>query len=470
MAAPTILSSVPSSNEINVYKNLVLTITFTENLLASTVSGSTVFLKNLDSNEIVPCYVSLTSGTISLTPIRVLLPSTSYRITLVGANTAVGVPIKGSDGTAFAVTAHIVFTTGDEISTEAPEKSDDAKDIEGEIDLPSNLEFIPETSYLDVVSTTPQNREFAVDFDLSEISIVFTESIDSSTVSTNSVRVSIGPYYEEDEEYLAYPDTSNGYANFQWQESNDAAGVPFDFTDLTGDLSVADDTVTWSKTDTRDFPRNTKVKVTITKDLTSVGGSTLKKTGTFQFYIEPFPYVVSIDRVRDEFYPYVLSTLTDDLIGKSLYKNALEALDFMRWEYDFRQKNSLFQEYVLNATIVDVFEAIRIEEGLLAGQFKRLGDMAVRYDAKANESIPAKMASAMRRVKEIKESLRGRWTSRALSTVKGRNHPEQRGIWRTRLWHQDLDYALESISQGQQTAGNTADNRSAKVPGLYDVW
>ena len=71
---------------------------------------------------------------------------------------------------------------------------------------------------------------------------------------------------------------------------------------------------------------------------------------------------------------------------------------------------------------------------------------------------------------KTKAALERMWSGTLRWTVKGQLHPEQRTIWRTRLWKQDLRYSLESFNLGQHTGGNTRDDRASKVPGWGDIW
>jgi hypothetical protein len=472
MGVPTIASTSPSTGENSVYKNKTLTVTFSETLLSSTVNASTFILKNLDSNQIVPVDVTLLAGSLSVavTPIRHLIGSTSYRLTIVGANTAVGTPVKSATSDSLATTLLITFSTGDEIEVVAPQKTEIEKVQEGEITLPENWNITVETSSLEIVATDPVNRDYGVDPGLTEISVLFSDDLSTSSITDETFVVSIEPYYEEDEPYFAYPDTSDGSMNFKWQEPTDTSDVPLDFSDLTGTLSSSGKVAVWTVDPDRDFPRNTKVRLTLTTGIESVGGIALSGNYEVVFYIKQFPNVVSVDRIKDEFYPYKLAAWTDDMIGKTIYKNTLDALNIMRYVYDFRERNRILSEYVVASTIVDVFKGLRIEEDLLAGQFKKLGDLVVRYDVGMSGSLPPKMKEAMKKVEELKDMLRGRWTKASISTVKGREHPEQKTIWRTRLWHQDLEFALEGYYAGSQVSGNDRNQRATKVPGALDRW
>lgn len=469
MGVPTIVSTSPLTGASSVYKNRALTVTFSEDLLATSVSQATFLLKNLDSNQLVPVDVSVSGAIVTVTPIRHLAGSTSYRLTIVGANTAVGTPIQSSTDN-FATTTFVVFTTNDEIEVVAPQKTDAEKLLEGEIDLPESWIINVDSSQLEITGSTPTNRDFGVDPELDEIIVYFNADLDTSTVTDETFIVSVEPYYEEDEEFLAFPDTSDGSMNFQWANPTDDDGEDLDFSDISGTVRAQGNAISWTRDGVRTFPRNTKIKLTLKSDIASLGGSTLDGNYEMSFFIKPFPDLVSVDRIRDEFYPYKLTAWTDDMIGKTIYKNSLDALALTRYQYDFRNRNRTMAQYVIASTVFDICAGLKFEEDLLAGQFKRLGDLVVRYDVGASSSMPLKMIQAKKNMEDLKDALRGRFTKAVLPVVKGKFHPEQKAVWRTRLWHSDISHALEEHYAGSKVGANTGDERATKAPGAYDRW
>ena len=471
MPAPTLLSTSPVAAENEVYKNQVLTATFDVALDENSVNSGTFVLQNLDMMDLVQVTTSLSSSglVVSITPVRHLIDSTAYKLTIVGANTALTTgPVKSSTGEDLAVTSYITFTTGTEIEVSGLTKSEEQQALEGEIDLPSNIQVIDPPGYLTIVATDPQNRDFGVSPSIQSITVEFSDPIATSTLDESTFIVEQGPYYEEDEPFLAFPDTSTGECNFQWQEPDDTSGNLIDFSDVSGTLSVDSNIVTWTPS-SFNFPSNAKIKITLTTGIESTDGLALETSRTFSFYTRPCPWVVSVDRIRDEFMPYSLSTFTDDIIGKAIYKNSIQALDMIRWQFNPAKINPTFRAYILNMTIVDIFTGLRIEEELLAGQFKRVGDILVKYDSDMGKSMPAKQRLALEKALAAKDMLSRRFNGVMIPTVKGRLNPEQRAIWRTRLWKQDLTRMLEGYTYGNKMAGNTADERATKVPGLYDI-
>lgn len=469
MAAPTVVSTSPANGENSVYKNKVLSVLFDVALLPATVNAGTIYLENVDSGEVVPADVTLsdTGLTVTVTPTRHLLPETLYRLSIIGANTALDTPIQSTTVESLATTLLVLFTTGNEIEVPALQKTVEQIEQEGEISLPSNVQVIPSVPFY-ISGSLPGNKEFGVDPSLSEIILEFSENVLAGSVTSDNIIVAAGPYYDEDADFLARPDDVD--PNFQWQDPKDTSDNPMDFTQPTGTLSVSGNRITWTRDPLVTFPNNTRVRVTIKADVMSTSGSQLDGDYRVDFYIKPCPDVCTVERVRDEFYPYVLQGFTDDMVGKTIYKNAIEALDFMRYEIGLDNVNRTYRQYVLAATVSDIIAILRFDDELLGGQFKRLGDMAVRYDVRALNAMPGLQSKAFKDAARLKDMLMGRFARVMMPAVKGSFHPTQRANLRTRLWKQDMFAALEGWVLGRTNAGNTLNERVTKVPGVFNPW
>jgi hypothetical protein len=112
--APTVTSFAPAGGATNVSINAAATITFSEALNASTVTSSTVFLRD-SSNVVLPTTVAYNTTThaVTLTPASPLANSATYTIVVKGGSAGV----KDVAGNALAVDALSSFTTIATIST-----------------------------------------------------------------------------------------------------------------------------------------------------------------------------------------------------------------------------------------------------------------------------------------------------------------------------------------------------------------
>jgi len=475
LGIPTLVSTDPADSEVSVYRNKVVTATFSEALLPSSVTAANFLLKNYDVGENVDAYVSLSSdGTVvSVTPTRVLYEDTTYLLTIIGADVNSVSPVKSSSTSSnLATTARVFFQTGTEIDTPGLTKTDDQKDLEGDLGLPSNIQVQTPVTNISIVSTSPANRQFALSPSLSEISVTFSAAPDTSTFTANTFQVQISPYYPEDEDFLAFPNANNdGKCNYQWQGNNDTSTeAPFDYSDPTGTLSFSGSTAIWTKTGDGDFPSNTKVRLLMSSLLADTDGNSLGDDYEVTFYIEPCPYAASVDAVRDQFRPYVLATWPDDLIGKTIYKNTLEAMSHVRWNYDLTKIHHSFREYVLYRTVDDIFQGLTLETDIKAGVFKKLGDLVIRYDVRTPDYMPRAQKDAITRWKNALDRMRRIYVSVPNWFIKGYTDIEQRQYWRNRHWRIDVARALQGSYPLREIAGNTRAHRATKGPGAFDMF
>ncbi|HLG60162.1 MAG TPA: chitobiase/beta-hexosaminidase C-terminal domain-containing protein [Vicinamibacterales bacterium] len=112
LTPPTITESVPANGTINVHPSSVVTITFSESLNPTTVSTSTVELRD-PSNALVSGVVSYDdpSKTATFTPAAAIAQLATYTVNVRGGGTAP--VVKDVAGNSLASTASWTFTTSD---------------------------------------------------------------------------------------------------------------------------------------------------------------------------------------------------------------------------------------------------------------------------------------------------------------------------------------------------------------------
>jgi len=241
MGVPTLSSTSPIQGATNVDLNAAISALFSEAMDEVYVIGALVQLRNVALDEVVDASLSLSSDglTITLTPARLLIPNSTYKLTLVGANTAGALgALQSATGDDLTTTQIITFTTGEEISTSGLAKTEEESAQEGDLSLPSNVKVTP--GGLSVLETTPKNHSFGNDLALDEIMIRFSDSIDSSLVNEETVDVDIFPFFEEDKHYALDVTRADGTVcrQFEFEGTADPTGGPLDFTPPSGTLSV----------------------------------------------------------------------------------------------------------------------------------------------------------------------------------------------------------------------------------------
>ena len=106
--APTVTAFNPSAGATNVSVNGAATVTFSETLTASSVTASTVYLRNAGGNVIASSVsYNASNKTVTLTPSATLANSTTYTIVVKGGSAGV----KDAAGNALAADATSSFTT-----------------------------------------------------------------------------------------------------------------------------------------------------------------------------------------------------------------------------------------------------------------------------------------------------------------------------------------------------------------------
>ncbi len=152
VTAPTVVSTVPAADGVNIAVDSNITVTFSEAMLSSSITGSTIILKN--GSTPVGCAVSYLNNVATLNPSSSLLNNTVYT-----AEVTTGV--TDMSGNELAVLYTWDFTT------------------------------VPDTTKPTVISTTPGANGVNIAID-SNISVTFSEEMLNSTISSSTVRLKNG--------------------------------------------------------------------------------------------------------------------------------------------------------------------------------------------------------------------------------------------------------------------------------------
>ena len=151
---PTVTAFNPTSGATNVATNAALTITFSEALTTSTVTASTIVLRD-SNNTVVPATVTYNSATntATVTPTTALANSTTYTVTVTGGASG----IKDLSGDAMASSTTSSFTTAAKV-----------------VVLPTVTAFNPTSGATNVATNAA-------------LTITFNEALTSSTVTASTI-------------------------------------------------------------------------------------------------------------------------------------------------------------------------------------------------------------------------------------------------------------------------------------------
>jgi hypothetical protein len=106
-----VTSTSPANNATNVGRTANITVTFSEAMTASTISATTIVLKNSGGTVIAaPVTYNATSHVATINPTATLGLSTTYTLTILGG--ATDPRVKDAAGNAMAANKVITFKTG----------------------------------------------------------------------------------------------------------------------------------------------------------------------------------------------------------------------------------------------------------------------------------------------------------------------------------------------------------------------
>jgi hypothetical protein len=487
MPVPTLVSSTPANDEVNVNLNDAISLVWSTSMSPSTMSPVLMTVENTDMDDYIDVTIQYTTGStsVTITPDRQFEANTTYVVRLLGAND-VASPIQSSDFNDLATTASITFQTGTEISAEGLEKTPEQEEVEGDLDLPDNV-VVTETSF-SVIQTNPENRAWDVPKALEDITVEFSEDVDSGTVNESTFAVRVFPYLE-DPLHFAVPvflgsgEDPNTVPRFEWQDEGDfedATGGTVEFDPPTGSLVVAGNTVAWVRGLEREFPYNSTVEVTLDRSLADTGGNELAIDQRFTFYVDPWPEWVSPRRIRLALHPVDLAEFPDDVLGLTIWNSTIEVGDMVEWalEDEWLADNlppRVYKQLVEAKTVADVFRMLLAEKQLAAGEYKRLGDMEheIRFPtSRAADAKPEQLRKAEEDIAKLIDKIKGYLIKSPRLFIKGGLSVHERPNYRTRLWRTyeksstwDTSVVVEAVP-----AGNTASERNPILPGALDGW
>jgi len=479
MGVPTLVSSSPALGEVNVDRNVAISLVFSEAMDEATMVGALVQLKHIELDEILDADLALSSDglTLTITPARLLIANASYQIMVVGANTAGALgAVQSATSDDLAITQLITWLAGDEIETTGLAKTPEQEAQEGDLELPSDVTVAPAS--FAVSSTRPTNHKWAVAITKETVVVTFNDDVDPALVDDETFDLQIFPYHEEDEHFAVDRTGSDGVVCpvFEFQglttHAEEFGGGPLDFAAPTGAITVTGNQIIWTKQTDKPFGYNSCIEVTLDGLLASTGGNTLGRDKRFTFYTTPWPDWVSVRKIRGCMFPVDISAYPDDLIGLMIWSNSMMVGHVIRWATDLKLPSRAVKELVKCETIADMFRALTAIKGILQGQFKRLGDFEVEYrhpTASSADVKPFALVEAEKCIKELRDRLTRYW-NQPRAFVKGRYGVHERPDYRRRLWRSSNSTTDTTRVVESMPGANLSNERAPGTPGAEDSW
>jgi len=462
MAAPTLSTSDPTDNAVGIFRNKSISLEFDTALLASTVNSSTVILRSSLLNEIVDANITLSGSTITIAPWNLLIASSTYTVTIIGADLGLATgAIQSSDSSDLALTATITFQTGVQISTATLGKTEEELAIQGDVFLPTEV-TITDTGF-SIVNTSPKNHEFSIPTDKNQLVFTFSTTIDTGTVVDGTSFI-LSQYAFLDEEGLLAVTGADGVLTFQ----QDNTGL--NFTDITGSIEVVGTQILWTKETSRNWMNNSCVEVFLGSTIGGTSGNTLGYDQKVTFYTDPHPDIVGIRALKNELGTLMPNTYQNDYLGLRLWFRSIETWEDLNRNMNLSvafNKNRSFKEYIRCKSALDIIEDIRGEKDLGAGTSKTLGDFKVSFFPAGADTKSRKEISLENMCDKAWRALVG-YINRPTITVKGRGGVVQRG---SRVWRMPILYnSMRNVYVSDPVpAANTSNERNRKLPGFGDA-
>lgn len=463
MPAPTISSRSPSVSETNVYLNKIITITFSEALLESTVTTSNFSLRHAGSQVNVKVSVSYNSTTyvVTLVPETQLWKNSTFEITVIGLSSALGTGyLKAADNTAFATTTRWQFQTGDDI--DAPlDKSESAEEREGDLFLPPGLQLTQDADF-QLVRTIPANGSWG--FTGSDIYLVFNAETTTGRVATG-VTVYQRPFLDEDG-WFGYP-TGDSYS-LEWQGALDASYFVTPTWVVTGSATGSIIRLTTTGT----VLANTMFEIEVSEYLTDKSGNATNETYSSVFTSHSYPNYVTPRLVRNELFS-IYTTLNQEFVHQVVWKWMVNAYRIIgNTATNFSSKGAYLRDYVKYGAIMDIMQSLWIEKSMNAGIMKTLGDFIVEYDPKAgNLESDGVYKRSKERFEKAYNAIRY-LSTQFTSFIKGWNDVTSPANFRTRLWKNPrvTTNGYPFVLPDSYPVHNTRAQRDSILPGAGDDW
>lgn len=445
--ALTIVSSIPSSGDTEVYINKPISVTFDITVNSTTLHQGTVNLIDTSTSVSLPISLKLDpvdNKKIVISPGVYLKTNTVYRLIIVGSDQALGVQLEASNGELLETTIYIEFTTGISVyNVDVTVEKDVAdKSLEGDLFLPSNIKALGYD--FTITKARPKNH-----------------SCNNATTLTgdNTIRFTFSKGLLSGQDYSTWADI-------------DTCPILNDVRYLASGSSL-DSTVTIPNYElgvignefiiqfSGELPKNLSVSVLLNNNITASDGTEYPGNFEYSFVTQIIPSISGPEVIKREIRP-IASYFSDDYIIALLFKNAIWLWERLGRSMDLSNLPYAANKYVIYATLLDLIEDADLSKWLKSGVRRRLGDFSVEVDTYLGKG--AIKAAKLEKMKDIAlETLVKGWQFRVgISTV----GYEDAIAEVSRLWYNVNNRYLDPLYKFYQEdipATNTTTNRWAKT-------
>ena len=355
--ALTLSSSSPQLGATGVALNPPLYLKFNSSLDSSTVSKTTIFVRDVQTEQLVKSVPTIdpTDPTkVTLTLLEVFKAYSSYELVAVGADLSSTNHLKNSSGESLTTTVTIRFSTGESLisqDTNWDEKTSGDYAREGDLFLPSNVKLI--ATELRLIDSNPASYAHNVDY--TAIWLKFSKPISGLDISIDFEPMMQGYVY---------------YSGAFHSAINPPSG--------TFVISQSDPTMVYFSGAASGF-YNYYVTIELGTGIVSTDGDNYPGSYIY-FNTLVYPNFVGLHELRREI-PAVSREVRDDYLGFLLWKNALYCWEKASGSFSLSNPPRAAKLFALYQTIVDVLDDKELEKSLAAGTRRQLGSLNISVDA-----------------------------------------------------------------------------------------
>ncbi len=486
MPAPLFSTSTPANGATNVAKNITLRVTFTEALLASTVSPRTVFLKYTPiQDQRVLCAVSLSDDqlTITVVPNEHLIENASYQLIVVGTDLSSTVRVTSTDDTPLALSKRISFQTGTSLTVDGtPDiKTEAETTLEGDAILPDDLGFRSSPGApLRLIRTSPKQHAFGIPITTSRLRLEFSSPVDIDTV-TGNIELTTMAYYGQEDYRAIKTDLGAGedlIHYFQYETGAYTGGAngyldPALFGDPTYTLSTEGNYVDINLVPLTGsvLPYNICFEVSINDQVQDLTGNYHLDSLVYFTCTKPYPEWASVGQVRHEVGAFAAADTPDDFIGLRTWQASIDVWEQLLGTINLVLPTQYHRIYVRLRAALDVYDDLMAVKYINSGVVKELGDLRIQYNTGAGGARPRKVKELEERLLKLYYVVFGGFTQQPRTGVRSDLDPMEpdRRYFRERLWRAELFQKRGEAGLAGRLAANTLYSRRQSSSGYYST-
>jgi hypothetical protein len=411
VGVPTITSTFPLNNDIDISIDVLILITFSEAVDRDSVTTGTIVLTDTETLETLDGYITFTSSDtiVRFLPNSALRQNKLYKLTIVGSDQALpsGYVTSESTSAALTTTSTIKFRTKIERYVSLEEVTD-RDDIDHVAPIREASDLGSSTGVINITATSPtgfstNNRE------VSTITVTFSEYLDTTVFdSTTMFSLEMVPVLDLDR-YYGNKDSST-IKKLYTEDDTIPIALP------SGDIVASTNRITWTRiTPTLGaddhprlnyFPYNAEVIVTLDSTLTGISGRTLGEDVKFCFTTEFFPMFSGSNTIRLDV-GSVIDDIYDDTLNRIVLKRSIEGWELLAGRnFSLVRPSMLAIEYARYGSILDVLEVIGVKADIQRGVRKQLGDFSVDYTRRAASEETGRFSTIRGRFERAEFALR----------------------------------------------------------------